>query len=396
MRILALRTHWFPDNTPGSRRFESILKGLSQANEVVLYAPTKNVANVECSFKFEEVTVPNFYFGSTYQKYVGRVRRFTPMLDYFVSFGKNVERAIDEAINRGEEFDCIVTTYQTMSSVEVASRLGKKYNIPWFCDVRDLPNQFLPLKQLNTESKYLYSLLKSAKGVSSVNRALCNRMAIECSITNAKVVYNGVPLELLNDYTKNIAKHASGNDFFDIVYAGSLYAGRKLDPLLDAVKGLSKNSKIRVIVLGSIKSTEQSRYLNKYGQIVEFKGLIPLSKLTSYYKQASVLVNLLPESHKDAIPSKIFEYAATGRAILNLSPIVSFVSEFLEANGFGKTMINQDECEQWLLERIADWEVKSLPIARTEALEKLMPFTREAQANSFEALITDSFLNEKV
>lgn len=396
MRILALRTHWFPDNTPGSRRFESILKGLSQSNEVVLYAPTKNVTDFECSFKFEEVTVPNFYFNSTYQKYIGRVRRFAPMLDYFVSFGKNVERTIDEAISRGEEFDCIVTTYQTMSSVEVAARLGQKYNIPWFCDVRDLPNQFLPLKKLNTESNYLYNLLKSAKGVSSINKALCNRMTIEASITNTKVVYNGVTLDLLTEYTENIAEHAPGNDFFDIVYAGSLYAGRKLDPLLDAVKGLTEKSKVRVIVLGSIKSTEQNRYLNKYGKIVDFKGLVSLGELTSYYKQASVLVNLLPEAHKDAIPSKIFEYAATGRAILNLSPVISFVSEFLEANRFGNTLIDQAECEQWLLERIAIWEAGTLPTVSSKTLEKLMPFTREAQANSFEALIKDSFSNEKV
>ena len=394
MKILALRTHWFPDNTPGSRRFESILTGLAQSNEVSLFAPSKSTMVSEFPFKFEKVKVPSLYFNPTYQKYVGRIRRFTPMLDYFMSFGGIVESKINKAIQAGEKFDCIITTYQTMSSVKVAARLAKKHNIPWFCDVRDLPNQFLPLGQLNSETRYLYSLLKRAKGVTSVNQALCDRMLIESSIKNSAVVYNGVPLDLLNNYTENISKHASGSEFFDIVYAGSLYAGRKLDPLLDAVEKLSKDNKIRVVVLGSIKNVEKARYLNKYNQVIEFKGLVSLKELTSYYKQASVLVNILPKSHKDAIPSKIFEYAATGRSILNLSPIDSFVSQFIDTNEFGKTLLDKDDCEKWLLEEITNWKSNIITTAPSNTVEKLMPFTREFQAKSFEIFLKDNSLDE--
>jgi hypothetical protein len=389
MKILALRTHWFPDNTPGSRRFESFLNSLSQSNEVVLYAPAKNDVDDKFIFNFKKVKVPNYYFNPTYQKYVGRVRRFASMFDYFVSFGKIVELAIDEDISSGENFDCILTTYQNISSVKVAARLGKKYNIPWFCDVRDLPNQFLPLGQLNTEANYLYGLLKNAKGVTTTNQALCNRMKSEALIDNTQVVYNGLPISLLRNYTENIAKYASGGVFFDIVYAGSLYAGRKLDPLLDAVIKLSNINNIRVIVLGSIKDREKNRYLNKYNQIIEFKGLLSLEELTSYYKRASILVNLHPESHKDAIPSKIFEYAATGRPILNLSPTESFVSEFIGTNAFGTTLIHQDDCERWLLDKIADWKNCTFVVPNNR-MEKLIPFTRENQASIFEAFINSS------
>lgn len=391
MKILALRTHWFPDNTPGSRRFESILKSMSQSNEVVLCAPTKSDIGDEFIFKFEKVKVPNFYFSPTYQSYVGRVRRFAPMLDYLVSFGNIVERAIDEIFFRGEKFDCIVTTYQTVSSVKVAARLGEKYNIPWFCDVRDLPNQFLSQGKLNAEAKYLYGLLEKAEGVTGVNQALCDRMEFESLIDNTQVVYNGLPKDLLINYTENIAKCSVEGASFDIVYAGALYAGRSLEPLLDAVVKLSNNNNIRVIVLGAIKNREKNRYLNKYGQILEFKGFLSLEELATYYKRASVLVNLLPSSHKDSIPSKIFEYAATGRSILNLSPVESFVSKFIETNDFGTTLIHQNDCEQWLLEKIADWKKNLIITDPIDTVRKLTPFTREYQANIFE-----TFLKEQI
>ena len=394
MRILALRTHWFPDNTPGSRRFESLLKSMSQSNEVVLYAPNKNDIDDEFIFKFEKIKVPNIYYTTSYQKYLGRLRRFAPMLDYFLSFGKIVEHVIDNKILKGQKFDCILTTYQNVSSVEVAARLGKKYNIPWFCDVRDLPNQFLSLGKLNIEAKYLYGLLENAKGVTSTNKALCNRMKVESLIDNTEIVYNGLPRDLLNKYNENIANHESGHLFFDIIYAGSLYAGRKLDPLLDSVAKLSNKNNIRVIVLGSIKNREKNRYLSKYGQIIEFKGLLPLEDLEMYYKQASVLVNIHPESHKDAIPSKIFEYAATGRPILNLSPTESFVSKFIETNDFGATLIDQEDCERWLIKKIEDWKSNFIISKFNDRVEKLTPYTREYQANIFEIFIKNSSINE--
>ena len=396
MKILAIRTHWHPVNTPGSRRFESFLTHLVKTHDVTLLSlehpkqagdirPDENI-----KYKNIHIKVPSFFYITLYQRIAVKLRGILPQLDRFFSFGGRLLNKGIETCTRSK-YDMIITTYQPVSSLWVASRLSKKIGLPWICDLRDLPNQFLPKGQFNKESLYLKKIISNSCGVTCATEGLENRLKDEYARDDAKTIYNGIP----GDWLKAIQKESgiSHNKTFDIVYAGSLYAGRSLDILLKAIELLpltiSEKKLINVRVFGSVKSSTINNYLENYKHKVSFEGIIEQKNLKDWYQKSSILVNLMPEGHSAAIPSKIFEYAASGVQILNISPEESFVSKFISNSQLGITTNSVSECSEWLLSLFKNWEISGNMTINYNAPEDLMFFTREKQAAAFQNYIED-------
>jgi hypothetical protein len=319
MKILAIRTHWHPVNTPGSRRFESFLNFLAKENDVTLLSykhPTHKFDSKDLPEKpYSNITVeiPEIFYNSLYQRFVGKLRMSIPHLDGLFSFG---ERTLNKGLELCKEnkYDVIITTYQPITSLKVAHVLSARTGVPWICDLRDLPNQFLPLGHFNMEAKWLSNIIANSSGITCATDGLEYRLINEYQKNNVKTIYNGIPENWLKEIQGNSGNNQNEN--FDIIYAGSLYAGRSLNILLEAIGQIDlptpRKKLIRVKVYGNIKVSVKKEYSDKYGNMVVFEGLVEQKDLKELYQKSSLLVNLMPEGHSAAIPSKIFEYAATG------------------------------------------------------------------------------------
>lgn len=377
MKVLALRSEEFPKNSPGSRRFYSLIRSLSFTHDLSVAAVTQ--ADSINFAKVIKLPVLNFTRNRLYIRALGVIRRKLPMLDYFCSLNVYTLEKLKRSI-QSEDFDVIICSYQPISCVTLAAKLSKVTGIPFVVDLRDLPNQFLTLGQHNQESRYLKNLLSKASGITITTDKLQERLKLEYSINSSKVVYNGVESELLSHSLKFKASHD-----FKIIYAGSLYEGRDLTPVLDAANKLSKVVELPIFVevYGNINSSLIKKYSKIYPDIFSFKGMVEREILLTSYSTAKALVNILPYDHRDAIPSKIFEYIASGLPIINLTEGESFVSNLIEKSGSGVNLHSSDACFDYLYSLYNRVILNDFLPVITDCSEVISEYTRENQGKNY-------------
>ena len=75
---------------------------------------------------------------------------------------------------------------------------------------------------------------------------------------------------------------------------------------------------------------------------VEFVGYAPYGKMAAYLKQSDVLVNSFVKKAPQSIVTKIGDYLAAGKAMINTCMSPEF-REKVEADGFGVNIMPEDE-----------------------------------------------------
>jgi glycosyltransferase involved in cell wall biosynthesis len=135
-----------------------------------------------------------------------------------------------------------------------------------------------------------------------------------------------------NDSTQN--KHK-----FTLTFSGLFYKSFKPTSFLKAVHELIdegkislENIKVRFIGANSREDTGIKDYYN----ICEFTGFVNHAKALQYLKTSDALLLLLSkERGKDVIPSKTFEYIATGKPILAIVPPEGEVAKMILKHNIG-------------------------------------------------------------
>ena len=114
--------------------------------------------------------------------------------------------------------------------------------------------------------------------------------------------------------TKHIEKQAGLGT--TLLYSGSLYGDRKPDFLINLSKCLPDNCKI--VFCGICKNDYEIDFLKNNGIVC--KGYCSQRVLEEEIGQADFLINI-GNTVKNQLPSKVIEYIATGKPIINLSQI---------------------------------------------------------------------------
>jgi glycosyltransferase involved in cell wall biosynthesis len=138
-----------------------------------------------------------------------------------------------------------------------------------------------------------------------------------CTITNG---YDAAAMENLPEYD---------GTHFEIVYAGAFAATRRLTPLLSAVQLLRDRepetfAHVSIRVIGKPNRLLESN-VQAYGlsQKVRFQSHLPYRQVMRELSQSAVLLLVVHSDEyiaKTCIPAKLFEYLATPRPILAISP----------------------------------------------------------------------------
>lgn len=269
--------------------------------------------------------------------------------------------ALDQ-LKRQSGFDAIISTAHPVSCHLIGARAQRLLQCPWIADFRDLwcgnANDFgkgiLGPLHRRLERKTL-SAADILVTVSSPWAQDLQRMHPDKRVES---ITNGFDPD---DFT---AEEFVPDKVFSIVYAGSLYAGKR-DPttFLTALKTLVEQNaipknEVRVRFYGSREPwlEERVRELQLEG-VVEFPGRVPRADALRFQQSAQILLLLgWNGTTSDGVyTGKVFEYLNAGRPILLCGGERGVASELMCETQAGEYLASSDEIQRFLLNAYAEY-----------------------------------------
>lgn len=233
---------------------------------------------------------------------------------------------------------------------------ARKRGIPFVADVNDLwpeamrmvldipvlsPILFYPLQR---DAEKVYSLVSGVVGTSDEyrDRPFQNQKRNVPKAT----VYVGNEIAVFD-------KGAEENDTivvktqqeFWVSYAGTIGTSYDIRTMVLAAEELVKRGKqnIKIKILGGGPMKEELETLSRDRKIdnVEFVGYAPYDKMAVYLKKSDILVNSFVRKAPQSIVTKIGDYLAAGKAMINTCMSPEFRNKVQE-DGFGVNIEPED------------------------------------------------------
>lgn len=291
--------------------------------------------------------------------------------------------------------DIIFASAMPYTSLLVANRLSKEFQIPWVAEFRDLwvdnhYREYGPLRNF-IDTKIEKSTLQSASGLVTVSEPAAEILRSKYT-QPCVVIPNGFDPD---DYDSNAKP--SDEASLKIVYTGSLYRGKR-DPsnLFKAIDLLGKDrGNVDVHFYGPNLGLVGD-LAKKYGceANVQVHDPIPYLESLRVQQQADILLLLLwdnPEE-KGVFTGKVFEYLGARRPILIIGPEDNVASQTIIERKAGIVATDPEAIAEHLKIWIEN-KKKGIPI-ESPPEEATKGFTREEQgrmlAEFLESIVLES------
>lgn len=256
-------------------------------------------------------------------------------------------KRVSEYFNEHHDYDLI---YCQIPPNDVAREIGKaaqKFNIPFVVDVNDLwPEAFrvafdVPVLSdiffapFYRQAKAVYQMADAVVGTSDEYR--------ERGLRDARA---GIPSETvyvgnqLCEFDAGVTAHAlqidkPAGDIW-VSYAGTLSACYDLETLVKAMALVQKThpeAKLQILGDGSERDNLKAAAHSSGAEVV-FHGYLPYSQMAAWLSKSDITINSLVEKAAQSIVTKIGDYLAAGKPMVNTSCSKEFRAK-VEADGFG-------------------------------------------------------------
>jgi glycosyltransferase involved in cell wall biosynthesis len=259
------------------------------------------------------------------------------------------------SLTKNGDWDLVYATSSRLMTAVLGAYVSRKLSVPLYLDIRDIFTDTMKdvlngsaLRQLMPVFRWLerYSF-KTATRLNVVSAGFLDHMRQINPNLKCSVFTNGIDGDFL---TTNFDKELFCGELPLILYAGNIGEGQGLHRIIPgAAEMLNRTVRFRIIGNGGrlpqLKSAlEISKITN-----VELQDSIPRNALMNEYKAADILflhLNNYPAFRK-VIPSKIFEYAATGKPIV--AGVSGYAAEFLRQEIPDVQIF--DPCDVWGMSR---------------------------------------------
>ncbi|BDU38855.1 glycosyltransferase family 4 protein [Vibrio nigripulchritudo] len=312
MRILVLSFYFKPDLSAGSFRTTALVEQLKQNSEVEVDVVTTK-PNRYSSFKSE---------AKNYEKdenvVVHRVSlpsHKSGMLDQVISYFSFYRKALK--LTSDKEYDLVYATSSRLFTAFLGVRIGLKNKAPVFLDVRDIFVDTLKDVLPPTLFKLLAPILKSiekytfnrANHINLVSKGFESYFKDRFSCSSYSLYTNGIDDNFIGyDYQNESPSNT-------VLYAGNIGEGQGLEHIIPRLAKKLPEFKFMIIGDGGRKN----ELLRQSEEIPNVEILPPVDRgqLNKLYKQADILFLHLNayEAFEKVLPSKLFEYGATGKPI---------------------------------------------------------------------------------
>jgi glycosyltransferase involved in cell wall biosynthesis len=202
------------------------------------------------------------------------------------------------------------------------------------------------------------------------------------------VITNGINQEKFNKLSE--IKYAPHQNTYTITYIGNIGKSQHFFPLLNAIKGM-QDVRLNLIGTGTAFNDIKKHIEKNNIHNVTLPGKLKWQRIIPYYQTSDLLFASLHKEYDTAIPSKLYEYLATGLPVLYNGN--GAATDFLKK--FNNTFVIE-EASQYSLEKLI-WRIKKLSPERSLNNLRIIRnnFIREKLSRKYVEL-TARLLNEKV
>ncbi len=336
MRVLVVTFYYQPDLSAGAFRTRAFVRALAEALpegstvDVLTTLPNRYHSFSAEALEFEE------------QEGVSILRTALPphqsgMVDQvkaFRVFAWSVLRTI-----KGRQYDLVYATSSRMATGFLGAVCARFLKTRFYLDVRDIFNENITEVLGGTAILLLLPLLNAierftvgtAAKVNLVSRGFLPYFQRRYPKQAFSVFPNGIDDQFLNtDFTRR--PHVEQSSTKRVVCAGNIGQGQGLHRIVPQLASRVRDAGFHFEIIGAggaLHLLEEA--LEKAGlDNVTLSPPVPRVELVERYRQADVLFLHLNDfdAFRNVLPSKIFEYAATGKPIL--AGVAGYAAEFLD------------------------------------------------------------------
>ncbi|MFA7567601.1 MAG: glycosyltransferase family 4 protein, partial [Alkalispirochaeta sp.] len=251
-----------------------------------------------------------------------------PYLKHFFSFVFRARRCARDLIRKGYRPDVAWVSSPPLFVGLVGTAIRRWSKAPLILDIRDVwPDTAVAAGQLTADGrayrigrKLEHWLYRRADGFSCVAAPMADYIRQEVAAlgktTPVEVVYNGAGFDVDPPVPSSDIKKT-------VLYAGNLGRLQGIDAFVSAwaaVNAAERQGWVLELIGTGVMEAELRQQVAELGieDTVRFRGVLPKDQTIQELRRASVLfLNLLARPVFDlTIPSKLFDYLATGRPII--------------------------------------------------------------------------------
>src|SRR3990167_7682470 len=327
-KILILSFYFPPDLCAGSFRAKALIESLepmAQAEnlqiDIITTLPNR-YANFQASAHETETkgcaTIYRVKIPAHQSGFIDQAKAFT---QYFFKSLK---------ITKNKKYDVVYATSSRLFTAFLGARIATKKKIPLFLDIRDIFTDTMqsilkfPLKLCLPFFNYIeFYTIKKAHALNLVSNGFLPyfKPNKECKVTT---ISHGVDLCFRDIQSDTQKKRAIKR----VLYAGNIGQGQGIEKIIPALAHTFKKQ-CEFYIIGS--GGQQKELEKSCRDLENVKIFSPVDRetLIQYYKDADILflhLNNLSAFNK-VLPSKIFEYAMTGKPIL--AGVSGYAADFL-------------------------------------------------------------------
>jgi len=313
--------------------------------------------------------------------------------DARVGWNSYAIKACEEIISR-EKIDVVITTSPPHSTQLIGLALKQKFkNIKWIADLRDPWTDIYYYEKLSHTKRAKQKDLRLEKDVleqadvvtvtspiteklyvSKIDKALSHKI---------KTITNGFDED---DFTST----GSSSNTFTIIFAGTINEQFGIESFVQAVKNtVAKHKNILLHFIGTADNYTKQLVEKELPANHKITAYVPHKELMAYLMQSQVLLLSIPKgNNQGTVPGKLFEYMATQKAIVCLSPQGGSAGEIIAECQAGKTFTHNatTEIENYLQELVQAFEAgKDISIQSTIYKK----YARKELAKQYAAIIEE-------
>lgn len=273
-----------------------------------------------------------------------------------VTSHRTAAKNLTALLEKEGDYDLIYAEIPPNDVALAAAQYAGKKGIPFVADVNDLWPEamrmvldvpvvsdliFYPLLR---DAETVYSLVSGVIGTSDEYRD--RPFQKQDRDIPRETVYVGNEIAVFDEgaeRNQDTVKKPEGE--FWVSYAGTIGTSYDIRTMVLAAEELSRRGRKEVCfkILGGGPMKEELEELARSRNIssVEFVGYVPYDKMAAYLKASDILVNSFVKKAPQSIVTKIGDYLAAGRPMINTCMSPEF-REKVERDGFGVNIMPED------------------------------------------------------
>lgn len=387
MKILVLTFCYEPDLTAGSFKNSALVKSLSKmGGEKISIDVMTTMPNKFKSYKVETKSYEEK--GNVKIWRIDVPPHQTGFTDRMWTYKSYYYGVWDILKNNKPQYDIVYASTSRLFTGYLGAKISRKMGAKFYLDVRDIfvdtikdvignpiiRNAALPLfKYVETYT------LNSADHLNIVSGGFEDYFK-KYSPKSMSVITNGIDDEFLNYSFEKEEQSREGKKI--VTYAGNMGEGQGLDKIIPQIASKTRDKFVFRLIGGGGTKERIVNHVESMGlSNVEFIDPVNRDKLIEYYKETDFLflhLNNYPAFDK-VLPSKIFEYAATGKPII--AGVPGYSKQFLNDNVENIILFDQCDANQ-LFEKLNQYSYRTSN--RSDFIEK---FKRKTVVNKMSETI---------